>query len=166
MYRLRSKSGDESVFRTPEEIRSALLSGIATPDAQIWDSELKGWVPLLEHALYKQIAAAPADRKSGAARASGATPLPTPKPTPKLVIKRPGDAGTKAMPAVKPPVAPPKAAAPVQPPASSLPPKTPSPLDDLPELDLVDLDLSLDTPAAPTPPPRKTPPPAPTPPAR
>jgi hypothetical protein len=166
MYRLRSKSGDESVFRTPEEIRSALLSGIATPDAQIWDSVLKGWVPLLEHALYKQIAAAPADRKSGASRVSGATPPPTPKPAPKLVIKRPGDAGTKAMPAVKPPVGPPKAAAPATPAA---PPKTPSPLDDLPELDLVDLDLSVDGPAAPPPPPpRKTPPPAPapTPPAR
>ena len=66
MFRLRSKSGDESVFRSPEEIRSALLSGFVTPDAQIWDAELKGWVPLLEHALYQQIAATPGGRKSGA----------------------------------------------------------------------------------------------------
>lgn len=163
MYRLRSKSGDESVFRTPEEIRSALLSGIATPDAQIWDSDLKGWVPLLEHALYKQIAAAPADRKSGASRVSGATPPPAPKPTPKLVIKRPGDAGTKVTPAVKPPVTPARTAppAPPAPPASAAPPKGGSPLDDLPELDLVELDLSLDAPAAPPPPAPQTPPPTP-----
>ncbi|HET7042700.1 MAG TPA: hypothetical protein VFI13_11800, partial [Gemmatimonadales bacterium] len=89
MFRLRSKSGDESVFRTPEEIRSALLSGFITPDAQIWDTELKGWVPLVEHALYQQIAAAPGGRKSGSVKAPPTGPG-TPKAPPKLVIKRPG----------------------------------------------------------------------------
>lgn len=173
MFRLRSKSGDESVFRTAEEIRAALLSGFVTPDAQIWDAELKGWVPLLEHALYKQIAAPAPGRKSGSVKGppSGSTkaiptvpPAPAaPKAPPKLVIKRPGDAGTTSMPAVKPPVPP------VAPPP---PPKPAPPTDDMPDLELIDLDLTPDPepmaappPAAPKPvppPPRvSVPPPAP-----
>lgn len=170
MFRLRSKSGDESVFRSPEEIRSALLSGIVTPDAQIWDADLKGWVPLLEHALYQQIAAAPPGRKSGAVKGppSGSTksiPTPTPpgpKPVPKLVIKRPGEGATTAMPAVKPPAAtvppvePPKAPAP--PPKAPAPPK---PADELPDLELIDLDLTPEPEEAPAPPPPPAPKPAP-----
>lgn len=163
MFRLRSKSGDESVFRTAEEIRSALLSGFVTPDAQIWDAELKGWVPLLEHALYKQIAAPAPGRKSGSVKGppSGSTKaIPTtpaaPKVPPKLVIKRPGDAGTTSMPAVKPPVPP------VTPP---VPPKPapPAPAEEMPDLELIDLDLTPDPePVAPPPPaPKPAPPPPP-----
>src|ERR1041385_884799 len=110
MVRLRSKSGDESVFRSAEEIRSALLSGFVTPDAQIWDAELKGWVPLLEHALYQQISASPGGRQSGSMK--GATGPAAPKPRPKLVTKRPG--GAAAAPGVKPP--PPPAPPPLAPP--------------------------------------------------
>jgi hypothetical protein len=172
MFRLRSKSGDESVFRTPEEIRSALLSGFVTPDAQIWDAALKGWVPLLEHPLYQQIAAAPPGRKSSSVKSppSGSTkamPPVTPpssspttvKPVQKLVIRRPGEGAAPAAPA-----------APVQPPA---PPAKPA-QDEMPELEMIDVDLSLDeapveaAPPAPVPPPpppappkRPTPPPAP-----
>lgn len=175
MFRLRSKSGDESVFRTPEEIRSALLSGFVTPDAQIWDAALKGWVPLLEHPLYQQIAAAPPGRKSSSVKSppSGSTkamPPVTPptsspttaKPVQKLVIRRPGEEGKPAAPAA--PVTP------VQPPA---PPAKAA--DDVPELEMIDVDLSMDeeplsaptlAPAPPPPPPpipprRPTPPPAP-----
>ena len=170
MFRLRSKSGDESVFRSPEEIRSALLSGFVTPDAQIWDAELKGWVPLLEHALYQQIAAAPPGRKSGAVKgpSSGATPaIPTPgpsgpKPIPKLVIKRPGEGATTATPVVKPP------APPVQPPKAPAPPPPPrKSADDLPDLELISLDLTpepMEAPAPTPPPPPRPTPPAPTPP--
>ncbi|HTK56191.1 MAG TPA: hypothetical protein VL295_05160, partial [Gemmatimonadales bacterium] len=162
MFRLRSKSGDESVFRTAEEIRSALLSGFVTPDAQIWDAELKGWVPLLEHALYKQIAAPAPGRKSGSVKGppSGSTKaIPTtpaaPKVPPKLVIKRPGDAGTTSMPAVKPPVPP------AAPPA---PPKPAPPADEMPDLELIDLDLTPDPePVAPPAPAPKPVPPAPKP---
>jgi hypothetical protein len=166
MFRLRSKSGDESVFRSAEEIRSALLSGFVTPDAQIWDAELKGWVPLLEHALYKQIAAPAPGRKSGAVKGppSGATkamppvtPPAGPKGPPKLVIKRPGDAGTTAMPAVKPP-------APPAPPQPAAPPATGKPADEMPDLELIDLDLTPEPePVAPPPPPAPKPvsPPAP-----
>jgi hypothetical protein len=132
MFRLRSKSGDESVFRSPEEIRAALLSGFVTPDAQIWDAELKGWVPLLEHALYQQIAATPGGRKSGAVKG----PPAAPKSPAKLVIKRPGDPGTTAMPAVKLPAPP---AAPPNPPS---PPVAARPADELPDLELIDLDLT------------------------
>ena len=114
MFRLRSKSGDESVFRSAEEIRSALLSGFVTPDAQIWDPELKGWVPLLEHALYQQIAATPGGRKSASVKAP---PGGAPKAPPKLVIKRQPDSlfdykledfeivGYDPHPAIKAPVA-------------------------------------------------------------
>lgn len=161
MFRLRSKSGDESVFRTPEEIRAALLSGFVTPDAQIWDAELKGWVPLLEHALYQQIAAAPGGRKSSSVKAppAGGTPT-TAKPVQKLVIRRPGEP-----------------AAPTPPPAPKPPAPKPPVVDEGPDLVMLDVDLSMDTePAAPTPPPappappkRATPvapPPAPAPPPK
>lgn len=155
MFRLRSKSGDESVFRTPEEIRSALLSGFVTPDAQIWDAELKGWVPLIEHALYQQIAASPGGRKSGAVKAPPTTPA-APKAPPKLVIKRPG--ATTAIPAAKPtvppePVTPPSA----PPPAPPAPPKAAA-SEEIPDLELIDLDLAPE-PAAPAP--AETAPPAP-----
>lgn len=158
MFRLRSKSGDESVFRSAEEIRSALLSGFVTPDAQIWDAELKGWVPLLEHALYQQIAATPGGRKSASVKAP---PAGAPKPPPKLVIKRPGDAGTTAMPAVKPPAPPP--ATPVPPPASAkaAPPAAPKPskpAEEIPDLELIDLDLSTEPAPVAVPPPPVTPP--------
>ena len=172
MFRLRSKSGDESVFRSPEEIRSALLSGFVTPDAQIWDADLKGWVPLLEHALYSQIAAAPPGRKSAAVKGppSGSTKAmpapapPGPKPIPKLVIKRPGEGGTTAMPTVKLPAPP---APPVQPPKASIRPTPPKAAEELPDLELIDLDMTpeLEEAPAPTPPPPPRPaPPAPTPP--
>ena len=171
MFRLRSKSGDESVFRTPEEIRSALLSGFVTPDAQIWDAELKGWVPLIEHALYQQIAASPGGRKSGSVKAPPSTPA-APKTPPKLVIKRPG--ATTAIPAVKPTI-PPEPAAP--PPAPPAPPKAAA-SEEIPDLELIDLDLTPEpaaaapveaAPPAPAPPKRPTPapaPPAPAPPPR
>lgn len=146
MFRLRSKSGDESVFRTAEEIRSALLSGFVTPDAQIWDAELKGWVPLLEHALYQQISASPGGRKSGSMK--GAAGPAAPKTPPKLVIKRPG--ATTAIPEVKPPTPP----APAPPPPAA---KRPS-ADDMPDLELIDLDLSTEPELiAPPPPPPKAP---------
>jgi hypothetical protein len=157
MFRLRSKSGDESVFRTAEEIRAALLSGFVTPDAQIWDAELKGWVPLLEHALYKQIAAPAPGRKSGATKAMPpVTPSPGgPKVPSKLVIKRPGDGGTTSMPAMKRPA----------PPAPAPPRPAPSaPADEMPDLELIDLDLTPELePVAPppAPAPRPMPPPAP-----
>ena len=176
MFRLRSKSGDESVFRTPEEIRSALLSGFVTPDAQIWDAALKGWVPLLEHPLYQQIAAAPPGRKSNSVKAppSGTTkamPPVTPptsspttaKPVQKLVIRRPGEEAKPAAPAT---------------PATPVTPPTPpaKPADEVPELEMIDVDLSMDEeslpeptsapaplppPPPPAPPRRPTPPPAP-----
>jgi hypothetical protein len=177
MFRLRSKSGDESVFRTPEEIRSALLSGFVTPDAQIWDAALKGWVPLLEHPLYQQIAAAPPGRKSSSVKSppSGSTkvmPPATPpasspttaKPVQKLVIRRPGEGAAPAAPA-----------APATPPAPPATPTRPA-AEEVPELEMIDVDLSMDeepiaapaptpAPVAPTPPPapprRPTPPPAP-----
>jgi hypothetical protein len=173
MFRLRSKSGDESVFRTPEEIRSALLSGFVTPDAQIWDAALKGWVPLLEHPLYQQIAAAPGGRKSSSVKSppSGSTkamppvtpPSPTAaKPVQKLVIRRPGEGAAPAAPA-----------SPVIPPAPPAAPAKPA-ADEVPELEMIDVDLTIDdeplpvappVAAAPPPPPapprRPTPPPAP-----
>jgi len=154
MFRLRSKSGDESVFRSPEEIRAALLSGFVTPDAQIWDADLKGWVPLLEHALYQQIAAAPPGRKSGVVKgpSSGTTKAvpastpPGPKPVQKLVIKRPGEGGTTAMPAVKPPASP----AP-PPPKAAVPPAPPHPVDGIDDLELIDIDFTAEEAPAPTP---------------
>lgn len=170
MFRLRSKSGDESVFRSPEEIRSALLSGFVTPDAQIWDADLKGWVPLLEHALYQQVAAAPPGRKSGVVKgppSGSAKAMPPvapagPKPMQKLVIKRPGEAGTTAMPTVKLPTPP---APPAQPPKAPAPPAPPAKVaDELPDLELIDLDLTpeMEEMPAPTPPPAPRPaPPAP-----
>jgi hypothetical protein len=161
MFRLRSKSGEESVFRSPEEIRSALLSGFVTPDAQIWDADLKGWVPLLEHALYQQIAASPPGRKSGVVKGppSGGTKAipptpPGPKPVSKLVIKRPGEGGTTAMPAVKPP-------APPAPPKAAVPPPPPKPMDEIADLELIDIDFTEEVAEAPVPPappaPRPTP---------
>jgi len=182
MFRLRSKSGDESVFRTPEEIRSALLSGFVTPDAQIWDAALKGWVPLLEHPLYQQIAAAPPGRKSSGVKAPPAgttkamppvspptTSPTTAKPVQKLVIRRPGEGAAPAAPA--------SPSAPVPPPAPPAPPAKPAE-ESVPELEMIDVDLSMDdeplpieppAPVAPPPPPppppappkRPTPPPAP-----
>ncbi len=155
MFRLRSKSGDESVFRSPEEIRSALLSGFITPDAQIWDADLKGWVPLLEHPLYQQIAGTPGARKSGAVKGPPPSGPPAAKPIPKLVIKRPGEPGTTAIPGVKPPA---PSAAPLRP----APPPPPAESHDLPDLELLEIDFTPEP--VPPPPTLKLPVPAPRPP--
>ncbi|HEU4569723.1 MAG TPA: hypothetical protein VFS07_04065 [Gemmatimonadales bacterium] len=153
MYRLRSKSGDESVFRTAEEIRAALLSGFVTPDAQIWDTALKGWVPLLEHSLYKEIASAPGGRKSGPVQAP-----PAPKVPPKLVIRRPAEG---APPPPPEPTVPPEAATPAPKPEPA-PPAAP---ELVPDLELIDLPPAEPAEAPRTPPPTPAPPPAPAAPA-
>ena len=114
-------------------------------------------MPLLEHALYQQIAATPGARKSNAVKAPPSSPT-TAKPVQKLVIRRPGEAAPPATPAA-PPTPPPPA------------PKPPV-VEETPELEMIDVDLSFEpepTPA-PAPPPapvappaakRPTPPPAP-----
>jgi hypothetical protein len=62
MYRIELKPGEETVFRTIEELAVAVQNGLVTPRARIYHNASQKWLPIEFHPHYKQALAMPATR--------------------------------------------------------------------------------------------------------
>ncbi len=54
MYRIEVKPGEESVFRTIEELATAIRNGLVTPRARIFHHASQKWLPIEFHPHYKK----------------------------------------------------------------------------------------------------------------
>jgi hypothetical protein len=77
MYRIEVAPGEESVFRTIEELAIGIRNGVVTPRARIYHHASEKWLPIGLHPHYKKALAMPAASPSHAPVIS-ATPIPTP----------------------------------------------------------------------------------------
>ena len=50
MYRIRLPSGEQSVFRTLDELTLAVQSGVVGPTAEVYLSDENRWMPVETHA--------------------------------------------------------------------------------------------------------------------
>jgi hypothetical protein len=102
MYRIEVAPGEESVFRTIEELAVGIRNGVVTPRARIYHHASQKWLPIGLHPHYKKALEMPVSK---AAHPAGKTPTlaPTPRPSP-------------------PPT--PRAAPIIEPPAAAKPPRT------------------------------------------
>ncbi len=77
MYRIEVASGEETVFRTLEELAVAIRNGVVTPRARIYHNASQKWLPIGLHPHYKKALQLPAASASPAPVTS-TTPIPTP----------------------------------------------------------------------------------------
>jgi len=76
MYRIELAPGEETVFRTIEELAVAVRNGLVTPRSRIYHHATQKWLPIEFHPHYKKALALPAARVAEAAapRTSGHPP--------------------------------------------------------------------------------------------
>jgi hypothetical protein len=133
MYRIEVAPGEETVFRTIEELAIGIRNGVITPRARIFHQASQKWLPIGLHPHYKKALEMPAASASPAP-VTTATPVPTPSrpkshtphpPTPSHAHSpaRPPE----PMPIPAPPPAAPKATEPKLAPKVSAPEKLPAP---------------------------------------
>jgi hypothetical protein len=77
MYRIEVASGEETVFRTIEELAIGIRNGVVTPRARIYHHASEKWLPIGLHPHYKKALEMPAASASPAPVTS-TTPIPTP----------------------------------------------------------------------------------------
>jgi len=59
MYRIELSPGEETAFRSIEELAVAIRRGVVTPKARIWHNATSKWLPIQFHPHYKAAAAMP-----------------------------------------------------------------------------------------------------------
>jgi hypothetical protein len=76
MYRIELAPGEETVFRTIEELAVAVRNGLVTPRCRIYHNATQKWLPIEFHPHYKQALSLPAARiaEAVAPRTSGHPP--------------------------------------------------------------------------------------------
>src|SRR5215210_3979014 len=76
MYRIELAPGEETVFRTIEELAIAVRNGLVTPRCRIYHNATQKWLPIEFHPHYKQALSLPAARiaEAVAPRTSGHPP--------------------------------------------------------------------------------------------
>lgn len=84
MYRIELSPGEETVFRSIEELAVAIKRGVITPRARIWHNASSKWLPIGFHPHYKAAVSMPL---SQAALVAG----PPVKPLSTLNLKQPVD---------------------------------------------------------------------------
>ena len=77
MYRIEVTPGEETVFRTMEELAVAIRNGVVTPRARIYHNASQKWLPIGLHPHYKKAMELPA-----ASSAHPKTPTPVPAKSP------------------------------------------------------------------------------------
>ena len=75
MYRIEVAPGEETVFRTLEELAVGIRNGLITPRARIYHNASQKWLPIGLHPHYKKAMELPA---ASAAHPSKPTPTPVP----------------------------------------------------------------------------------------
>jgi hypothetical protein len=98
MYRIELSPGEETVFRSIEELAVAIKRGVITPRARIWHNASSQWLPIQFHPHYK---AAVSMELSQAALVAG----PPVKPLSSLTLQPPAETEPPAA-AFVPPAAP------------------------------------------------------------
>ena len=89
MYRIELEPGDVGVFRTVEEIATAIKSGVVTPRARIYHQATEKWLPIEFHPHYKKALELVA---SGGAQASSSTASASASVSSSLTSSGPGTA--------------------------------------------------------------------------
>src|SRR5262245_24699174 len=79
MYRIRSSSGEEAVFKTLEEFNAAVRSGIITAEDEIFHSRANKWLDVKSHPHYRS--ALGWDEENGNGNGPRHTPPGTAKPS-------------------------------------------------------------------------------------
>ena len=77
MYRIEVAPGEETVFRTIEELAVGIRNGVITPRARIFHHASEKWLPIGLHPHYKKALEMPAASASPAP-VTATTPIPTP----------------------------------------------------------------------------------------
>jgi hypothetical protein len=77
MYRIEVAPGEETVFRTIEELAVGIRNGVVTPRARVYHHASEKWLPIGLHPHYKKALEMPAASPSPAPVTS-TTPIPTP----------------------------------------------------------------------------------------
>jgi hypothetical protein len=75
MYRIEVAPGEETVFRTIEELAVGIRNGVITPRARIYHHASEKWLPIGLHPHYKKAMEMPAASASPAP-VTIATPVP------------------------------------------------------------------------------------------
>ena len=60
MYRIEVAPGEETVFRSMEELAVAIRNGVVTPRARIYHNASQKWLPIGLHPHYKKAMELPA----------------------------------------------------------------------------------------------------------
>jgi hypothetical protein len=84
MYRIELSPGEETVFRSIEELAVAIKRGVVTPRARIWHNASSKWLPIQFHPHYKTAVSMPLTQ---AALVAG----PPVKPLSSLSLQQPAD---------------------------------------------------------------------------
>jgi hypothetical protein len=118
MYRIELSPGEETVFRSIEELAVAIKRGVVTPRARIYHNASSKWLPIQFHPHYKTAVSMPLTQSALVAgppvkpvvslNLDAAVPIDPPLP--------PNPAPRAAAPAVRPVAAPAEAAVPPAPP--------------------------------------------------
>ena len=111
MYRIEFEPGDVGVFRSVEELATAIKSGVITPRARIYHQASDKWLPIEFHPHY---------RKALEIVASGTVPTTPPAPRPAIQLSTEPVAAAPAPPAAATEIAEPEPAV-VEPEAVSAP---------------------------------------------
>jgi hypothetical protein len=83
MYRIEVASGEETVFRTIEELAVGIRNGLVTPRCRIYHNASQKWLPIGLHPHYKKAMELPA----ASAHPSAPTPVPsTPRIKPREAV--------------------------------------------------------------------------------
>jgi hypothetical protein len=155
MYRIELSPGEETAFRTIDELAVAIRRGVVTSKARIWHNASSKWLPIQFHPHYRQAAEMPltqADLVAGPPVAPLASlSLPDPySPESRVTGFRPTDPSPPA-----PPPAPQRRVAPLKPPASPYhqpePQLPPSLVSGLPLIEPLGGAVSMPAPARPQP---------------
>ena len=83
MYRIRSSSGEEAVFKTLEEFNAAVRSGIIAAEDEIFHSRANKWLDVRSHPHYRS--ALGLGEENGNGHAPRLTPPSSAKPTPQSI---------------------------------------------------------------------------------
>ncbi len=88
MYRIEVAPGEETVFRTIEELAVSIRNGVVTHRARIYHHASQKWLPIVLHPHYKKALEMPAARAPHAPVTS-TTPIPTPSRSKKQPSSQP-----------------------------------------------------------------------------
>jgi hypothetical protein len=96
MYRIEVAPGEETVFRTLEELAVGIRNGLVTPRARIYHNASQKWLPIGLHPHYKKAMELPA---ASSAHPKTPTPVPTKAPSKPRVESHPAELPAEPKPA-------------------------------------------------------------------